>query len=242
LPQTADTEEPLEMRRSLEAFVRGFSTTRSLTHPYEVREIGPMVWLLSDAPRAHGAPRNSEVVAYNTPPQVLANVLRVANVGRHALCVMLDTPAPSREVAQIYKDNGYRLLNREPLFVLDLARRHRFPSDTMRRVVEPQEAKRIATAARGRQVQAEHLIDGDVPIRLYAAFCDGEPIGWCRSVRTHDDCAWVSNLFVQPNHRGRGVGRGLMTAMLDEDERFGIRSSVLLASKTGTRLYPPWGT
>ncbi|MCW3100228.1 MAG: hypothetical protein JWL77_5846 [Chthonomonadaceae bacterium] len=39
------------MRGWLEAFVRGFSETRSLTHPYTVQEIRPSIWLLSDAMR-----------------------------------------------------------------------------------------------------------------------------------------------------------------------------------------------
>jgi GNAT superfamily N-acetyltransferase len=70
---------------------------------------------------------------------------------------------------------------------------------------------------------------------------EDRPIGWTRSIRTHDDCAWVAGLFVAKEHRRMGVGRSLLSAMLDDDARFGVRWSVLLASSAGAMLYPHLG-
>src|SRR5205823_1132546 len=91
------------------------------------------------------------------------------------------------------------------------------------------------------QILPEHLSEEDRVCRLYAAFQNDKPIGWVRSIRTHPDCAWVSNMFVNPEHRRKGIGRTLLSAMLDDDAHFGVRWSVLLSSLTGAMLYPHLG-
>lgn len=133
------TEQPPTslIERGLHTFLHGFSATRGLTHPYPARQLTPSIWLLSDAPRAKGASRSSEV---------------------------------------------------------------------------------------------------------------GEtPVGWVRSVSTGSgpsagsDSRWVANLFVRSDYRRRGIGRSLMSAMLNEDAALGASYSALLASKTGALLYPQLG-
>lgn len=54
-------------------------------------------------------------------------------------------------------------------------------------------------------------------------------------------CNWVSNLFVHPDYRRRGIGKSLMSTMLNEDADYGVKYSALLASKTGALLYPHLG-
>lgn len=48
---------------------------------------------------------------------------------------------------------------------------------------------------------------------------------------------YVCNLFVEPEHRGRGVARSLMTESENEFKRRGIRFAVLHASAAGRPLY-----
>src|SRR5207244_7275352 len=83
--------------------------------------------------------------------------------------------------------------------------------------------------------------EANAPIRLYGAFDNETPVGWVRSVSTHSDCNWVSNLFVHPDYRRRGIGKSLMSAMLNEDASYGVEYSALLASQTGALLYPHLG-
>jgi len=50
---TDDPEQP-NIRRRPETFGGGFSETRSLTHPYLVKEIHPSIWMLDEATRRAG--------------------------------------------------------------------------------------------------------------------------------------------------------------------------------------------
>jgi predicted acetyltransferase len=53
--------------------------------------------------------------------------------------------------------------------------------------------------------------------------------------------AWVSNMFVEPDYRRRGIGRSMLARMLRDDRGRGATRSVLLASHTGAMLYPHVG-
>ncbi|MCW3053406.1 MAG: GCN5-like N-acetyltransferase [Chthonomonadales bacterium] len=230
------------MRRWLEVFVLGFSETRSLTHPYLVRELQPSIWLLADAPRRSGAYRRSELVAWNHEQDAVMNAIRQAAQDRIALCVM----ATDRTQAQIEKDRykqlGFRFIGTEPLFVVDLNAGTPPPQRAdIVRVTSQEEADRVKKAARSRQITAADLVSPTPTVRLYAAFDGENALGWVRSVTTHPDRAWVSNLYVHNEARGLGIGRSLMATMLADDVRHGIQQSVLLASGAGARLYPHLG-
>jgi GNAT superfamily N-acetyltransferase len=234
-------QSALSKPKALEVFLRGFSTTRSFTRPYMASRIGASTWLLADADARAGQERVSEVVTSDTSPAEVMELVGRSAIGRHFLCVLLDDAASATQTRDAYKQSGYRLMGREPLFVLNTADRIRFDAISIRRVTEVREADAVAKAARSRQILTPHLTREDAPCRLYAAFEGDTPIGWVRSIRTHPDCSWVSNLFVAPPCRRRGIGRTLMSAMLDDDARFGVQWSVLLASLTGAKLYPHLG-
>jgi GNAT superfamily N-acetyltransferase len=226
---------------ALEVFLRGFSATRSFTRPYLISELGDSLWMLADAPDEKKPARTPEVIAYGTECEQVIETLKQRALGRHRLCVLLDSAEQLQETTADYKLRGYRYLGREPFFVLDTARRKQHNAYPIRRILNAEEADKVAKAARSRQILPQHLTQGDSVCRLYAAF-DGEtPIGWARSIRTHPECAWVAGLFVHPDHRRKGIGRSLMSAMLNDDVRYGIRWSVLLASLTGAMLYPHLG-
>jgi hypothetical protein len=232
---------PFSIQQALEVFLRGFSITRSFTRPYQSSRIGSSIWLLADVPGGSSPERTPEVVAYDADPETVRETLKGQPLARHFLCVLLDDPTKVQETCVAYKRLGYRLLGREPLFVLDTARRAPFEGRPIRRVIESAEANAVAKAARYRQILPEHLIQDDAICRLYASFEEETPVGWVRSIRTHPDCSWVSNLFVHPSHRRKGIGRALMSRMLDDDARYGVQWSVLLASLTGAKLYPHLG-
>lgn len=228
------------VERGLEVFLHGFSTTRSLTHPYLVRHLHPSIWVLADAPRTRGNPRQSEVVVYGGTPDETVETVQREGVGRHLLCVLLESAEEADATRDAYKQRGYRLADREALFVLPLEQRVDYAGHPVRRVTERADAEAIAKAARGRQLQPEHLEMVDPPIRLYGTFDGDTPVGWVSSVVTEAG-NWVANLFVHPHYRRRGIGKSLMSRMLEEDARYGATHSALLASRAGALLYPHLG-
>jgi predicted N-acetyltransferase YhbS len=229
------------IERGLQTFLHGFSTTRSMTHPYPVRQLRPSIWVLADTPRTRGSTRNSEVIVYGANPEETLETIQRESIGRHALCVLLEAPESAEAARDRYKEHGYRLVGSEALFVLPIDRRIDCATFAVRRVIRKAEAETIGKAARGRQLLPEHLNEADAPIRLYGAFDNDTPIGWVSSVRAGSGCNWVANLFVHPDYRRRGIGKSLMSAMLNEDAAFGAEYSALLASKTGALLYPQVG-
>jgi predicted N-acetyltransferase YhbS len=229
------------IERGLQTFLQGFSVTRSMTHPYLIRQLRPSIWVLSDAPRTSGSTRNSEVIVYGASPEETLETIQHEAIGRHALCVLIEAPETAEPTRDSYKRQGYRFVAAEALFVLPLDQRVKCAAFPVRRIREKADAEAVGKAARRRQLLPEHLNEADASIRLYAAFDNETPVGWVSSVRAGAGCNWVANLFVHPDCRRRGIGKSLMSAMLNEDATYGAEYSALLASKTGALLYPHLG-
>ncbi len=240
-PHKLPRMETLPTATSIEAFLRGFSTTRSFTKPFHIHEAGEKVWMLADPPGGKIPTRTPEFVTYDTDPEAVMQAIHRQGVERYMLCVLIESSADLVATAATYKALGHRYMGREPLFVLDMERRAQFRSTPVRRVTSADDAAAVAKAARSRQILPRHLAEDDSGCRLFAAFQEDVPVGWVRSIRTHPDCAWVASMFVSPEHRRKGIGRCLLSAMLDDDARLGVRWSVLLASLTGALLYPHLG-
>src|SRR5205814_967561 len=85
----------------------------------------------------------------------------------------------------------------------------------------------------------EHL-KPDSPLRQYAALDGQTPVAWARSI-TVGDSTWVSNVYVEPKYRRRGIARSMLAKMLHDDRAHGATRSVLLASHTGALLYTAVG-
>lgn len=197
--------------------------------------------MLADAPDAKPPTRTPEFVVYGAEPPAVMGAIAAQQKTRYFLCVLIDDDTDLPRTVAVYKAYGHRFLGKEPLFVLDTSQMIPFETIPVRRIVTAEEAAAVGKAARSRQLLPEHLGEGDRLCRLYAAFEGDLPIGWVRSVRTHPDGAWVAGMFVDAAYRRRGIGRSLLSGMLADDARFGIRWSVLLASATGALLYPHLG-
>jgi predicted N-acetyltransferase YhbS len=109
----------------------------------------------------------------------------------------------------------------------------------IKRVTTRSQADDLNKANRRRQILPVHLGREDT-VRLYAAYDGTEPVGWVSSIPVQAG-NWVSNLYVARLYRGQGIGRALMTTMLEDDNSHGAEWSVLLASGDGARLYPHVG-
>lgn len=236
---------PENITRAIEAFVRGFTFTRSITHPYVGEQIGPL-WAMRDAPRKGKSPkyRTEEWVAHGVAPQEIDRFVREQTRGRFTICTICAEGESDQEMRAAFKVLGYRLNTTEPLMVHSLREIPPFERPVrLERVTTLAMADRLNKAARARQILPEHLAeDGslDTPIRQYVALADDEILGRVASVVAGED-TWVSNMYVTPEFRRRGIARGLMGQLLLDDRAAGARQSVLLASHTGAKLYPVLG-
>ena len=224
---------------AIEAFARGFSYTRSFTHPYLAERVGP-VWVMRDAPRERGDYRNEEWVAHGAAPAEVDRLAREHTRGRYAVCAIRAADEPDSPLREGYKALGYRLMTTEPLMVHHLQTVPEFSSPAeIRRVLDRELADRLASEARTRQVLPRHL-SGDDSLRQYVALVDGDIAGWVRSI-TAGNSTWCSNMFVKPEFRRQGIARAMLARMLQDDRAAGARTAVLLASHTGALLYPVVG-
>ena len=242
----------MELKQAVGVFARGFATTRSRTHPYLARRVGPL-WYLHDAPRKDPRKlRAAEFIACGSRPATVMKHIEATAPPRRALCVIHPGPGRDAAIETAYKDLGLRYASHEPVFVAATGKRRRsarsdgdakLPGAGMvvRRVDTAEDARRVAKAAGARQLLEDEVCDDAARPRLFAAFEGDEPIGWVTSIRVGAAHAWVQNLYVLRRCRSRGLGRALMQTMLRDDVQRGITHSVLTASSAGARLYPKVG-
>jgi GNAT superfamily N-acetyltransferase len=88
----------------------------------------------------------------------------------------------------------------------------------------------------GREV-VERSIDSSLPFGVYRA---DEQVAFARAVTDYATFAWVADVFVVPEHRGRGLGKWLVETMLSHPELQGLRRW-LLATADAHGLYEGLG-
>lgn len=72
------------------------------------------------------------------------------------------------------------------------------------------------------------------------AYVDGEQVGYARVVTDHATFAWLCDVYVDPSHRGSGVGTALLEAV--SARLAGMRlKRVLLATEDAHDLYRRFG-
>ena len=84
----------------------------------------------------------------------------------------------------------------------------------------------------------ERSIAGSTTFGVYAP--DGSQAGFARLVTDGATFAWLADLFVLDEHRGRGLGVRLAKAAADEADRLGLRQT-LLATADAHSMYERLG-
>ena len=84
----------------------------------------------------------------------------------------------------------------------------------------------------------ERSIEGSTVFGLYEP--NGAQAGFARLVTDGATFAWLADLFVLEEHRGKGLGVRLAEAAVAEAERLGLRAT-MLATKDAHTMYERFG-
>jgi GNAT superfamily N-acetyltransferase len=91
---------------------------------------------------------------------------------------------------------------------------------------------------RGRSLEVvRRSIENSLPFGIYRG---AQMVGFARVVTDYATFAWVADVFVVAEHRGRGLSKWLMEVMLTRPELQGFRRW-LLATKDAHGLYRQFG-
>src|SRR5882724_6714159 len=74
----------------------------------------------------------------------------------------------------------------------------------------------------------------------FGAYFGGQQVGFARVITDFAAFAYVADVFVVPEHRGRGVAKILMRAIVEHPELQGLRR-LLLATRDAHGLYAQFG-
>jgi GNAT superfamily N-acetyltransferase len=90
----------------------------------------------------------------------------------------------------------------------------------------------------GRSIEVvRRSVDNSFPFGVYHG---DKQIGFARVVTDYATFAWVADVFILPEHRGKGLSKRLMETILDHPELQGFRRWVL-ATKDAQGLYRQFG-
>ena len=74
----------------------------------------------------------------------------------------------------------------------------------------------------------------------FGAFLDGRQVGFARVISDFATFAYAADVFVVSEHRGRGVAKLLMSAIVEHSDLQGLRR-ILLATRDAHGLYAQFG-
>jgi GNAT superfamily N-acetyltransferase len=81
-------------------------------------------------------------------------------------------------------------------------------------------------------------IAGSLNVGVYAA--DGSMVAFARAVTDRATFAWIADVFVVPARRGHGLGKFVVSTLLDHPELAGVRR-FMLSTKDAQELYRGYG-
>ena len=84
----------------------------------------------------------------------------------------------------------------------------------------------------------ERTVAGSLPFGLYEP--GGAQIGYARVVSDHATLAWLSDVYVLPAYRGKGLGRWLITSVMAHPDLQGLRRW-MLSTRDAHALYAEYG-
>lgn len=92
--------------------------------------------------------------------------------------------------------------------------------------------------AKGRPIGVvQRSIEHSMPFGIY---CSQEQVGFARVITDYATFAWIADVFVVSEHRGKGLSKWLMETILSHPELQGFRRWVL-ATKDAQCLYEKFG-
>ena len=74
----------------------------------------------------------------------------------------------------------------------------------------------------------------------FGAYCSGRQVGFARVITDHAVFGYLADVFVVPEHRGHGVAKALMRAVLSHPDLAGLRL-ILLRTRDAHGLYAQFG-
>ncbi|QNE18952.1 GNAT family N-acetyltransferase [Kribbella qitaiheensis] len=81
-------------------------------------------------------------------------------------------------------------------------------------------------------------IANSIVVGVYAP--DGAQVAFARAVTDRATFAWIADVFVLPSHQGQGLGRFVVSTLLDHPELQGLRRT-MLATADAHGLYRSYG-
>lgn len=217
---------------AIEVFVTAFTQLKSRTYPYVATQYGN-VWVMRDTPDRKDA-RKIEVITHGISPNEAIAQLRNQGIGWHFICDIHSPEADYEGIRGEYKSLGYRAISTEWLFVHPLIDIPTFKCEpAVRQLFSQADVDTIHQETKKKRRFSEGT-------RLFSIADEAKDIGWVTSVPVNR-AAWVSDLHVQKDFRGKGYGKALMSQLLHVDREEGVEQSVLLASSDGARIYPTLG-
>ena len=214
---------------AIEVFVRSFSLAKSKTYPYVPTKVGDL-WIMRDDP-PRKKERKIEIIAHGPNPADIVKEVEESQVGWHFLCHIHAPDEDFQGIRKQFKELGYRSMSTEWLFAHALAN---IPIHDSTPPVRP--VPDVETLDQINRVTSRPKILRP-NTRFFSVWDETKEVGWVTSI-PFKDSAWVHDLYVQSEFRGKGYGRALMSKLLMSDRENGVKQSVLLASSAGARLYP----
>jgi GNAT superfamily N-acetyltransferase len=86
----------------------------------------------------------------------------------------------------------------------------------------------------------KRAISGSLCFGVYDKHAHGQQVGFARVVSDQATFAWICDVYVEKEYRGRGVSKWLMENLMSHSELKGLRR-ICLATKDAHALYEKFG-